>query len=316
MTNPELTAALATVPEIARTEALLAGAKKRLREHPRGSSPDAARDEVINGAVTAFQADGKWPTNIARDAAKAYAEASAWEAERTARQRAVDSTELLAYDTRQDYSADALAFLGTRLDDVLRDARKAAEVLGDVRSAGDAIKAGGDVVAAWGTLQSLTTDLATIRAAQWELLLPRLRPGDVVGSFDEERRKVRAWRSDGYGEVRGRLDDVPGFALDAMRRQQYTEPYLLWLASVGTAHVPTSVEDLEAHVTAAQEPVQYDDRGPLVDYTPHEAPMPAPVPSQVYAHSSAAHLDHSQPAPARPKANATVADPKPTDYLY
>ncbi|MFI5795158.1 hypothetical protein [Streptomyces sp. NPDC051677] len=316
MTNPELAAALGHVPEIERTEKLLADAKKRLRDHPAGVDPDAARNDVIDGAVLAFQTDGTWRANIGRDAAKAHAEASAWQAERMARSRAVDSTARLAYDTRQDYSADALAYLGTRLEEVLSDARTAAETLGDVRSADDAIKAGGDVVAAWGRLQGLVVDLVNIRAGQWELLLPRLRPGDAVGGFDEERRKVRAWRSDGYGETRGRLDDVPAFALDAMRRQQYTEAYLLWLARVGTAYVPTSVENLEADVMAATEPVMHDDHGPLVDYSPYVTPLPAPVPSQVYAHSSAAHLDHSQPAPARPKANATVADPAPATYIY
>ncbi|MFD4553259.1 hypothetical protein ACFWP5_02895 [Streptomyces sp. NPDC058469] len=274
-TNPELSAALAVVPEIARTEALLEDAKKRLREHPSGVVPDVARNEVIDAAVRAFQADGSWPRDVGKRAAKAHVEASEWHAERIARDQAKKSTELLAYDTRVLYSADALEHLGTRLDDVLSDAREAAEVLAGVRSADAAIKAGGAVVEAWGRLQGLLVDLTNIRAAQWELILPRLRPGDAVGGFDEERRKVRAWRSDGHGEIRSRLDDVPGFALEAMRSQRYTEVYLLFLADVGTTYVPTSATDLEAHVVAATDPISYTD-DQTSRYRPTVTPIPTP----------------------------------------
>ncbi|MEU5765038.1 hypothetical protein ABZ782_03830 [Streptomyces asoensis] len=315
--NPELAAALAHVPEIERTEKLLVDARKRLRDHPAGVAPDVARNNVIDAAVSAFQADGAWPANIGKDAAKAYADACVWEAERLARSRAKDSSELLAYDTRLTYSADALTYLGERLEEVLTGAREAAEILGDVRSADDAIKAGGDVVAAWGRLQGLVTDLTNLREAQWSLLLPRLRPGDAVGGFDDERRKVRTWRIYGYGEVRGSLDGVPAFVRQATSSGQYSESVLLWLARAGTAHVPTSFEDLQDDALAGDlVDVMAGADGPVVDYTPAVTPAPAPVPSKVYAHSSAAHLDHSQPAPARPKANATVAGPVPTTYTH
>ncbi|WP_409473819.1 hypothetical protein [Streptomyces sp. HC307] len=263
MINPELAAAVGTVPDIERTERLLDEAKKRLREHPHGTTPDAARDEVINAAVGAFQADGSWPSDLGKRAAKAYTAALEWEAERIARKRAVESTELLAYDTRQAYSADALEHLGTRLDEVLSDARKAAETLGDVRSADAAIKAGGAVVEAWGRLQGLVDDLANIRAAQWALLDPGPRPRSIVGDDDtDERRQLREWRRQGYGEVRNSRVDVAT-----------TEAYLLWLANVGTAYVPTSYGDLEADVTAATEPIAYDDSTErVVDYSPRVTP--------------------------------------------
>ncbi|WP_432159005.1 hypothetical protein [Streptomyces sp. bgisy153] len=318
MTNPELTAVLAKVPEIERTERLLDDARRRLREHPAGVGPDRARDDVINAAVASFQTDGKWPANIAKDAAKAHTAALEWEAERLARVRARDAMELLAYDTRQALASDALEHLGTRLDEVLSDARKAAQTLGDVRSADDAIKAGGDVVTAWSTVQRLVTDLANIRAAQWALLDPGPRPRSIVGDDDtDERRNLREWKRAGYGEIRGRLDDAPAFALEAMRTQRYTEAYLLWLASVATAHVPASYSDLEADVMAATTPVAYDDASPVVDLSPRVVQTRQPRPAQVYPHSRTPHLDASQPTPARPKANATVPDRErsTTDYF-
>ncbi|WP_030660566.1 hypothetical protein [Streptomyces cellulosae] len=315
MSNQELARALATVPEIERTERLLDEAKKRLREHPRGTAPDAARNEVIDATVRTFQADGSWPADLGKRAAKAYTTALEWEAERIARDRAKTSTELLAYDTRQAYSADALAYLGTRLDEVLSDAREAAETLGDARTADAAIKAGGAVVEAWGHLQGLTDDLTNIRSAQWELLLPRLRPGDSVGMFDEERRKLRGWKRDGFGEVKGSLDDVPAFVRAATDSGRYSEAVLLWLAGVGTAHVPTSFEDLQDDATAGTLPDAFEGADWL-DHSPRVTPQPTPQPAKVFPHSSAPHLDHSQPAPAQPKANATVGDPKPLVYRY
>ncbi|MDX3142261.1 hypothetical protein [Streptomyces scabiei] len=257
--NPELAAALATVPEIERTEKLLDEAKARLRDHPPGSVPDVARNDVINTVVAGFQADGSWPSDVGKRASKAYMAALEWEAERTARKSAVESTELLAYDTRQAYSADALEHLGARLAEVLSDAREAAETLGDVGSAGAAIKAGEAATAAWGRLQSLVTDLANIRAAQWALLDPGPRPRSIVGDDDtDERRQLREWKRQGYGEVRGARADAAS-----------TEEYLLWLARVGTAYVPASFGDLEADVVAATEPTAYDDiTERVVDYSP------------------------------------------------
>jgi hypothetical protein len=276
-TNPELSAALAVVPEIARTEALLEAAKKQLREHPRGTSPERARHDVIDAAVHTFQADGSWPKDIGKRAAKAYTEASEWEAERIARDLAKDSTELLAYDTRLLYSTDALMHLGTRLDDVLSDAREAAETLGDVRTADAAIKAGGAIVAAWGRLQGLVDDVVNIRAAQWHFLTPPLRPRSIAGDGDtEEHRNLREWKGDGHGEVRGiRPSDVPAFALDAMRSKRYTPTYVLWLTGTGAAYVPTSYDDLKADVEASKEPVSYTDNE-TSRYRPTVTPIPMP----------------------------------------
>ncbi|WP_405994583.1 hypothetical protein [Streptomyces sp. NBC_00986] len=314
--NPELVAALATVPDIARTEALLDDAKKRLREHPAGLSPDRARESVINDAVVKFQSTGTWPAGIGTGAATAYTTALEWEAERLARQQAKDSTELLAYDTRQLLASDALEFLGTRLSDVLSAAREAAETLGDARTAEDAIRAGGAVVAAWGSLQGLVEDLANIRAAQWTLLLPPVPPRGIVSDLDgDERREIRKWRAQGYGEVGAPLDDLPAFVRAATATGRYSAPVLLWLANADAAHVPTSYDDIHRYAGVADLiDVTSGADGRIEDLSPSVTPEPAPVPSKVFAHSSTPHLDSSQPAPAQPKPTASVSDPKPPNF--
>ncbi|MET8418200.1 hypothetical protein ACWD7C_30090 [Streptomyces sp. NPDC005134] len=107
-TNPEEIAALATVPEIARTQKLYEDAKERLRKHRAGEEPTAARDRVIADSVDAFTASGKWPADVGAKAAKAYVDALEWDAERLALKRAVDLSEDLAHDTRELLSDDAL----------------------------------------------------------------------------------------------------------------------------------------------------------------------------------------------------------------
>ncbi|MFJ8808505.1 hypothetical protein [Streptomyces sp. NPDC102490] len=318
MSNRELDAALATVPDIARTRQLHEDAKKRLRDHPAGDVPDVARNNVIDGAVSTFQADGSWPADLGKRAAKAYTTAMEWEAERLARVRAKDATELLAYDTRQTLASDALAHLGTRLDAVLSDARKAAETLGDVRSADAAIKSGGAVVAAWSKVQSLTEDLTNVRQAQWTLLDPAPRPRSIVGEGDtDERRRLREWKRQGYGEVRGHLDDVPTFVQDATRSGRYSEEVLLWLAGVDNAYVPTSFEDLRdvaglgdlVDVSAGAD-------GPVVDYSPRVEPIRQPRPAQTYTHSRTPDVDFSQPVPNRPRVNSVTPGAERTTDDY
>ncbi|MFJ8146194.1 hypothetical protein ACIQ6R_14105 [Streptomyces sp. NPDC096048] len=320
MSNPELDAAVATVPDIARTRQLHEDAKKRLREHPMGDVPDVARNNVVDDAVRTFQADGSWPADLGKRAAKAYTAALEWEAERLARVRAKDATELLAYDTRQALASDALEHLGTRLDAILSDARKAAETLGDVRSADAAIKCGGAVVAAWSKVQSLTEDLTNVRQAQWTLLDPAPRPRSIAGEGDtDERRKLREWKRQGYGEVRRRLDDVPAFVQDATRSGRYSEEVLLWLASVETAYVPTSFEDLrdDAEIGDLVDVSAHAD-GPIDDrYQPTVLPPLEPKPTRTYSHSRTPDIDFSQSAPERPQVNsATPGVERTTDDYF
>ncbi|MFJ2932265.1 hypothetical protein ACIO8G_05820 [Streptomyces sp. NPDC087219] len=98
VTNPELAAALAAVPEIERTADLHESAKRRLSRHGAGEEPTRARDRVIDEAVQSFVATGRWPSDIGAQAATAYADGMSWEAERLALKHAPEFTEDCAID--------------------------------------------------------------------------------------------------------------------------------------------------------------------------------------------------------------------------
>ncbi|MFE1363171.1 hypothetical protein ACFW84_02865 [Streptomyces anulatus] len=318
--NPEEIAALAAVPDIERTRKLHESAKTRLARHPAGEAPDHARNSVVEAVVAEFQTSGTWPRDVGARAAKAFTDALEWEAERLALQRAVDVTDDLAHATRETLSDDALAFLGVRLKDILSTAREAAQTLGDIQSAEDAIRAGGDAVGAWSTLSALLDDYRNVRSAQWEFLTPQMGRLDVAG-LDNGRKNVRQWKRDGHGHVMGfDPDNVPADVLTAMQTARYDVAYLRWIASIGTAYVPGSRDELETEVQATEgrNEVFYDDNGPLRgrDYSPIVTPEPEPRPSQVYAHSSTPQLDDSRPRPKPPTSNATVTDPRPFVPTY
>ncbi|MEU9704272.1 hypothetical protein [Streptomyces sp. NPDC047981] len=315
--NPELTAALAEVPEIKRTEDAHEAATKLLARHPAGEEPDRARARVVDEVVHGFAATGKWPADVGTRVASAYTEALAWEAERLALKAAVDYTRELAADTREALAGDALAHLGRRLSDVLSDARSAAESLVGVATAEEAIRAGGDALSAWSRLQSLTVDVANIREAQWAVHLPPLRRHQRAGD-DPRRAKLQSWKRAGHGETRGyRPDDVPEFALQAMRHQRYTVNYVVWLAQLGTAYVPEGYDDLADEVEASTPaPVMFNDAGPVRDMSPIETRIPEAKRSDVYPHSRVAHVDFSAPIPDAPEPNATPGDPAPPVWRY
>ncbi|MFJ2417272.1 hypothetical protein [Streptomyces brevispora] len=309
-TNPEEAAALAVVPEIERTMALHADAKERLRKHRAGVTPDVARDTAIDEAVNIYTAGANWPDDVGTKTVKAVADAQVWEAERLALKRAVDVTELLADDTRELLAADALTHLGKRLAEVLSASRTAADKLGDVRSADDAIKAGGGALKAWSDLQGLIDDYRNVKAAQWEFLAPVFRRGDVAG-IHPARGELRRWRNEGYGHLQGSLDDVPADVLEALRAERYTVAALAYVSRIGTGYVPASFDDLKAEIESATAGPVYDDNGPMRrrDYSPSVTPLPESRPSRTFAHSSTPQLDVSQPKPKPPTPNATVADP-------
>ncbi|WP_328536422.1 hypothetical protein [Streptomyces sp. NBC_00344] len=316
VTNPEEVAALATVPEIDRTVKLHADAKERFRKHPAGVAPDVARNAVIDDAVNSFTAEGAWPKDVGTKAAKAYADAQVWEAERLALNKAVDVTEHLADDSREMYAPDALKYLGTRLATVLEAARKDADKLGDVQSADQAITAGGDALKAWSTLQGLTTEYRNIKAAQWEFLAPVMRRGEMAGTH-AERAQLRHWRGAGYGHLQGSLDDVPPDVLEALRTERYTVAALAHVARIGTGWVPQSFDDLKAEVESATAVPVWSDQGLMTrDMSPYVVEIRAPRPAAVYPHSTSPALDDSQPRPAAPKPTGTVSDADPTAWRY
>ncbi|WP_143064619.1 hypothetical protein [Streptomyces colonosanans] len=267
--NPELTAAWATVPEVATAQERHEAAVKLRRDFPRGQTPAEALAAVQDDAIATFTAAGKWPTDYAKRAAKAHADAVAWEAEALALRRLEDLTKATAEDLRDALSADVLTHLGGRLTETLEAAKDAGEILGDVTSAEQAIEAGVDVLDAWRRLTGLLGDFRNVREAQWSVLR------SVAG--EDERARMRLWIRDGHGEIQGvRLDHVPPHIVDVMRSQTYSIEYLVWLARSGAGYVPTSFEDLEAAVVDSTGSVVYDDAGPLVDYSPRETTIPEP----------------------------------------
>ncbi|MEU0813069.1 hypothetical protein [Streptomyces mirabilis] len=304
-TNPELTAAWATVPDVATAQERYDEAVRLRRDFPQGASPAVALVGVQDAAIATLTATGKWPADFAKDAAKAHAEAVVWEAEVVALRRAEETLKYAAEDTRDTMAPDVLAHLNGRLGEILTATKGASAALGGVTTAESAIDAGGDALDAWRRLTGLLSDLRNVRAAQWDVLRSV--------SHDDERARLRMWMAQGHGEVRGvRLDDVPEHVRGAMRSQSYSIAQLVWLAHSGAAYVPTSFEDLEANVMAATEPLTYDDRGPLRDMSPRVTPEPTYVPSKVPPQSKTPNLDKSNPRPAPPKTNAVMRDREAT----
>ncbi|MET9748966.1 hypothetical protein ABZZ92_25110 [Streptomyces ardesiacus] len=307
-TNPELVAAWATVPDVAKAQERHEAARKLRREFPRGKTPAEAVAAVQADAVARFADTGKWPTTFAKDAAKAHADALAWEAEAEALWSLERSTEAAAEHLRDSLSADVLAHLDGRLTEILDAAKSAAETLGDVTTAEQAIEAGADVQDAWRRLTGLVKEYRNVREAQWDVLR------SVSG--EDQRARIRGWRMQGHGEIKEvRMADVPARIVDAMASGAHDVETLVWIAQSGAGYVPESYDDLEFHVTTATEPVAYDDHGPI-DISPRVLPPLKPRPARVYPHSSTPHLDAAQPTPERPTANASALDREPTTTDY
>ncbi len=270
-TNPELTAAWATVPEVAKAQERHTAAVKLRRDFPRKSTPAEALAGVQNAAIATFTETGKWPTTFARDAAKAYADALVWEAEALALRRLEEQTKANAEGLRDALSVDVLTHLGNRLGEILDAARTAGATLGDVTTAEQAIEAGGDVQDAWRRMTALLRDYGNVRGAQWDVLR--------AVNFSDEQARMRAWMADGHGEVRGiRIDDVPPHVADVMRSRAYTVEYLAWIAQSGAGYVPTSFADLEDEATAGDLiDVMAGADGPVFDMSPRVTPIPVPA---------------------------------------
>ncbi|WP_371672784.1 hypothetical protein OG985_37205 [Streptomyces sp. NBC_00289] len=272
-TNPELTAAWATVPSVATAQERYEAAVKLRRDFPRGDTPEAALTRVQDEAITAFTATGEWPRDFARKASKAHADAVVWQAEAIALRRAEDMLKYAAEDVRDITAPDVLEHLGSRLTEILGAAKDASSALGDVRTADEAIDAGADALDAWKRLTSLLSEFRNVRAAQADVLRSVSGP--------DEQARMRVWAAQGHGEVRGvRLDDVPAHILDVMRTRAYSIEYLAWLAQSGAGYVPASFDDLAADVEASTEPISYTDAGRPANYSPRVTPIPeAPAPA-------------------------------------
>ncbi|MFD6027401.1 hypothetical protein [Streptomyces griseoluteus] len=258
--------------------------------------------------MATFIGTGKWPSDFARTTAKAHAEALVWEAEANALYELERRTKESAESTRDALSVDVLAHLDGRLKEILDAAKGAAGTLGGVTTPEAAIDAGGDVLDAWRRLTALLREFRDVRNGQWDVL-------NAVNP-DDDRARMRRWRADGHGEIRSGLDDVPAHIRDVMRSGAFTVEYLAWLAQSGAGYVPTSYEDLQDEATAGDLVDAFAGAEGPVDYSPVVLPPLAPKPAETYAHSRTPHLDRSQPAPAKPKANATAPDRERTTRDY
>ncbi|MFE9496313.1 hypothetical protein [Streptomyces collinus] len=309
-TNPELVAARASVPEIDAAEKMLDAAKALLAEASVDDSPDAAREAVIERAADAFLSGGAWPKDVGTKAVKAYADADAVLVERQARLRVVKRAEWALYEALDGHTDAALAYLGTRLAELLSDARTALEVVGSARSAEDAIDAGADAVAAWSRLRGIMRDVGQVREAQWSLLRGPRTPGAPSGGD----WTARQWMNQGYGHVRGqRPDEAPEAVREAIRARRVDLAYLRWLCARDDAYVPASEEQLTDDVTVLSVPDTIDT---AADWSPTVLPPLKGRPSEVYPHSAAPQMDYSAPPSPAPTSNATPGDPVPPTYRY
>lgn len=205
-----------------------------------------------------------------------------WEASRSVREALKRS--------KEDNADDALSFLGNRLRDLMAEVKPLAADLGGVVSADGAIAKGGKALDAWRSLTDLLGVLRDIRDAQWRILHPL---SITEGGSTEDGPRWRRLKESGHGEVLGlKPDDVPDWILEAMRTGSYSVPYLAWLANIGTAYVPLSLDEVEGEAVVAEEVGIAD--GPVKDFSPIVTPIPTPTPAAVYPHSRAAHVDYAQ----------------------
>lgn len=296
--------AWASVPDVVRLEKVKADVDAKKEAFGAYDLPERARDQSIDDAVRAAIESGKWPADAGRKAAKAYREAVERQSAGLALWEAARRLDEAVRCARVDNAEDALAFLGERLRDFMEEAQAAAADLGGVISADGAIAKGGKALDAWRTLTALLGVLRDIRAAQRSVLVPT---GDA-GRYGALQRA-------GHNEVKGMdANNIPDWAADAMRAQEFTVPYLVWLANSGAAWVPTSFSDLEAEAAVAAD-VGISD-GPVTDLSPMVVPVPDAPAAKAFPHSKGLHLDHSQPPGPKPTPNATVPDPAPPTYRY
>ncbi|MFE2019983.1 hypothetical protein ACFW9O_18300 [Streptomyces sp. NPDC059499] len=276
--NAQLEAAHAAVPEIAEFHERKARVEELFRSLPAVDAPEVEAQRVADEAVAEFLDTGAWPSDVEERAQAAYTAAVGAHAVRSrlaAVHREYTGAATLTM-LRELNRTEILAALGVQLADLLTDARKHTPALGSVRTADEALTAGGDVAEAYTALRALLPVLKNIRAAQWEAL----RQGELSGPSSLFQRA----KDSGFGDVQGISDETPRGQFTAMQNRRYTLDHLVWLAQMnGVAYVPESVEDVLAaqdayltrHSVSAALPVK--DFSPTVVVTP-PAPQPKPRP--------------------------------------
>ncbi|MFG2769781.1 hypothetical protein [Streptomyces sp. NPDC048350] len=261
--NPEYRAAWGAVPDVAHAETQLRKLEERRRALGDVLSPDLARRKVFAEATAAVRAGGEFPDDIGKRAADAYRNALEAESEVLGVAEGVASLRAhLDYLRATDGAETALEALGKRLAEFLAEVKKPAADLKGARSAEEAITVGGKAPEAWRLLTSMLGTLRKIREAQFAILRPL---GDG--------RRLQQLREKGHFEAAGITPDgVPDDILRAMTSGAYDVPYLLYIAELPSAWVPTSFEELEAEdIVDVGVP---DDS--VIDWSPRVSPIPTP----------------------------------------
>ncbi|MFF9350528.1 hypothetical protein [Streptomyces sp. NPDC014734] len=275
MMNPQLEAAHASVPAIAQFHERKARVAELLRSLPPVDSPDVEAKRVVDEAVAEFLESGTWPADVEERASAAYARASGARAVRTQvselNRQYADRSALTSL--REAYRSEILGALGEQLADLLAEARKHVPALGDARTADEALSAGKAVAEAYTTLRPLVADLANIRAAQWIAL----SQGELTGPGSLYERA----RTSGHGDVQGVNDDTPARQFDVMRHHAYDMDHLVWLAQIGTAYVPESIDEVIEAEDAYRSRGIVPDHRPVTDLSPRASTIrPVPQPNR------------------------------------
>ncbi|MEU2492602.1 hypothetical protein [Streptomyces sp. NPDC007883] len=275
-TNTEEKKAWAAVPAVAHIEAQLATLQARMRALGDVLSPDMARRKVYDEAARATVEGGEFPADIGKRAAKAYRDALEAESEALGLRAGVDSLKAnLEYLKTTDGAELALIELGKSLAAFLAEVREHIPALEGARSADEAIQVGNGAPDAWKWLTAAVGRLKVIREAQWNILRPL---GDG--------QRLRELREKGHLEVAGlNPDDVPSDVLHSMTTGLYDANFVVYLANIGTAWVPTSFDEVEAEAEDVVDIGVPDDS--ITYLSVRETPIPeAPAPKPTGAERS------------------------------
>lgn len=279
MPNPALEAAYATIPELVEHHERKRRVDELHRIVPTADAPEIAAQKLVNEAVEEYLRTGTMPADVEARATEAYTAAVGAHALRFVVGRLyAGSAHTLTLEALREVNAPAiLAALGAQLADLLKEARKHTDALGSTRTADEAITAGGTVAEAYTALRALLPTLRDIRSGQWDVL----RLSQLTGPSSPYQRA----KDSGFGDVQGVNDDTPRGQFTAMQNQRYTLDHLVWLAQIGTAYVPESVEDILAAQNAYETRHSVSDAPPVIDLSPKvvpNPPAPAPKPRPVH----------------------------------
>ncbi|MFB7479005.1 hypothetical protein ACFUEM_02490 [Streptomyces anulatus] len=282
MLNPALEAAHRAVPEIAEWHDRKQRIAQLVRDVPAVDSPEIEARKVADEALTEFLATGSWPADVDERAQAAYTRAAGAQAVRA---RLLEANQEYTHPStmttlREIHRPEILAALGSQLDDLLTQARKHTSDLGAVRTADEALTAGGKTAEAYTKLRALVPTLVGIRAAQWDAL----KMGELTGVSSPFQRA----KDSGFGDVQGVNDDTPAEQYLAMQEQRYDVGHLVWLALIGTAYVPEDVETVISAQDAYEQRNAEPDPEPRVLEVREEVnpPAPAPKPRPVHGRKS------------------------------